>query len=172
MSRILFFGTILFLVSLSYSQQQKYSQEELFTIRASAPPKLWELFNSIGLNKDYEVYVGKLNPFYLWGDFDGDGKEDFVVQLLSKGIPSNLRIAVLLGVGKVIFIERDDSLRYPGLTAWYVVPKSETISQSPYEKTNTSPNLVGDGFEIVKVESSSSLIYWNGRRFVSYWRGD
>jgi hypothetical protein len=172
MSRLLFFGTILFLVSLSYSQQQKYSQEELFIIRASAPSKLWELFNNIGLNKDYEVFVGKLNPFYLWGDFDGDGKEDFVVQLLSRETQSDLRIAVLLGVGKVIFIERDDSLRYPGLTAWYVVPKYEIISQSPYERTKNPPTLVGDGFEIVKVEASSSLIYWNGRRFVSYWRGD
>ncbi|MBH0192450.1 MAG: hypothetical protein HP492_12045 [Nitrospira sp.] len=132
--------------------------------RASAPPALEEAIAKSGLEKEVVWDVTSLNPFYLRGDFDGDGSVDYVVRCAKKNSEA-VRLAVLHGHGKVSWLDKDKSLDYPSVLAWYVVSKQEA-------KAIGVSKLVGDGIMIVKPESSSSLVYWNGKRFVSSWQGD
>ena len=132
--------------------------------RASASPALEEAMAKAGLEKEAVWDMAGLNPFYLRGDFDGDGAVDYVVRT-SKKNSEDMRLAVLHGQGKVSWLDKDKSLDYPSVLAWYVVSKQEA-------KAIGMSKLVGDGIMIVKPESSSSLVYWNGKRFVSSWQGD
>jgi hypothetical protein len=34
------------------------------------------------------------------------------------------------------------------------------------------PKLKGDAIMVEKAESSSALLYWNGKAFATYWQGD
>lgn len=132
--------------------------------RASAPPALEEAIAKSGVEKESTWDVTGLNPFYLRGDFDGDGTVDYVVRC-AKENSEVVRLAVLHGQGKVSWLDKDKSLDYPSVLAWYVTSKQEA-------KAAGVANPIGDGIMIVKPESSSSLVYWNGKRFVSAWQGD
>jgi hypothetical protein len=141
-----------------------------FVARSSAPPEFWKIFHGIGLGREYEVDVDHLNPYYLSGDFDGDSRYDYAVKLRHRQTGQQ-RLAVVRGSREVAWLDRDDQLRYPTLTAWYVHPRYEPVEQGVGEGT-PPPALRGDAIIIMKVEASSSLIYWNASRFVSYWQGD
>ncbi len=111
------------------------------------------------------------NPYYQRGDFDGDGKTDFAVLCREKVDQQKTRLAILTGDKKVHWLDRDDLLQYPTLEAWHIVEKGETVYESPFANGDP-PVLTGDALMIIKLESSSALVYWNGKRFVSYWQGD
>ena len=73
-----------------------------------------ELREAVGLGKFAETYDldGSVNPFYLRGDFDGDGKPDYAFRIRSKTDQSagfaiwlsSLRRFVILGAGKPVQI--------------------------------------------------------------------
>lgn len=153
---------------------RKLTEEELFRNSSSAPPEMGKLFTHSGVSKQFNLYVGYLNPYYLSGDFDGDGKQDFLIQLSAKKKSSDWRIGVLFGNETFCFLERDDQLDYPGPSAWYVVPKMTKIPQGRLDGNGIKPpkTLLGDAIEMIQIEASSALVYWNGKRFVSYWQGD
>jgi hypothetical protein len=141
-----------------------------FVARSSAPREFWKIFHGIGLGREYEVDVDHLNPYYLSGDFDGDGRYDYAVNLRHRQTRQR-RLAVVRGSREVAWLDRDEQLRYPTLTAWFVHPRYESLEGGVGEVT-PPPTLQGDAIIIMKVEASSSLIYWNGSRFVSYWQED
>jgi hypothetical protein len=146
------------------------SHNTVFAIRESTRRNLWKLFEKAGLVGRYDIDLCHLNPFYLSGDFDGDGRVDFVVRLRkATGVDSG-QLAVLRGNGAVAWLTRDTLLRYPGPGAWYVHPRSEPVGQGVEERK--PPLLRGDAIMMIMPETSSALVYWNGRRFVSYWQGD
>ena len=108
----------------------------------------------------------------MQGDFDGDGRPDYVVRLKSKKVDAEIQDVVFLASGVTRWISKDTGRDYPG-PAWYVVFKHETVLKSPFEKENKKvPKLLGDGIMMVKPESSSALVFWNGTRFQIYWQGD
>lgn len=144
--------------------------DSLFAIKQSAPPQLWSIFKDSGLNTQYKVNFTHLNPFYYHGDFDGDNNTDYAVLLKENNGESN-RLTILCGNKDVHFLDPDKKLRYPPLTAWYVYSKNWNVDGSPYE-AKKAPELIGDALMIIQVEASSSLIYWNGKRFESYWMSD
>lgn len=156
-----------FILSQTKSRNDDY---DLWVISESAPHQMWTIINNSHIEKDYDVNLTRLNPFYYYGDFDGDGKTDYAVFLTSKQDKRD-RLAIFAGDGKVHWLDKDDELRYPTITAWYVHQKNWKVENSPFEDT-TAPKLIGDALMILKVEASSALIYWNGERFVSYWQGD
>ena len=51
-----------------------------------------------------------------------------------------------------------------------IYPKYEKVLLGAEE--GTPPILKGEGIMIYKLESSSSLVYWDGTRFSYYWQGD
>ncbi len=115
---------------------------------------------------------GRINPFYLRGDFDGDGKADYAVLVtdLRKGergivvCLSSAKSAIVLGAG-VPFNELTDL----SCEAWMVYP------QGPVERgvgEGPPPTLRGDAISINWPESASALAYWDGKKFRWYQQGD
>ena len=117
------------------------------------------------------VYDPRLNPFYLQGDFDGDGARDTAVLVKQKaggksGIAIVLKSRVeIIAAGKRIN-EMDD---FDWMNAWQVERKG-AVGQGAGE--DPPPKLKGDALLAVRLESSSGLIYWDGKRFRWYQQGD
>ncbi|OJT25677.1 hypothetical protein BO221_07415 [Archangium sp. Cb G35] len=132
------------------------------------PPDLKELWEKAG--GTVKEIKTELNPFYLSGDFDGDGRRDYVIWARRKGWTG---FVVLFANGKQARLDRDEQLTYPGTTDyWYVHSRHLPVKASPAEDGKPAPKLEGDALLFIKSEASSALVYWNGKRFVSYWQAD
>ena len=157
--------------SLVYSETQDCTDRDTeFSNRSSAPEKLWELIKESGIQEDYALGICGLNPWYLMGDFNGNGQYDFALLLRQRAGNNEQKLTVIWDSGKAVFLDRDDKLQYPSIEAWHIYPKYEKVLLGAEE--GTPPILKGDGIMIYKLESSSSLVYWNGTRFTYYWQGD
>jgi hypothetical protein len=114
---------------------------------------------------------GRINPFYLRGDFDGDGRPDYVVLITNPSGERGIAIcraashaADIIGAGVVL-----NKLADFNFDAWMVFPKG------PVEKgagEGPPPRLLGDAISIIWSESASALLYWDGRKFRWYQQGD
>ncbi len=120
--------------------------------------------------EEVELDVCHLNPYFLRGDFDGDGKPDYLVRLISAEPERPGRLAVIHGKGAVSWLDRSEELQYPGPNVWSVLP-GDPIEQSPYEEA-PPPSFRGDVIVMQRFEASSAYVYWDGERFRSYWVGD
>jgi len=120
-------------------------------------------------------FSSRINPFYLRGDFDGDGKADYAVLILSKphhddGIAiclSSLHKAEIIGAGVEFYKWKTKS--FGDFDAWHVHPKSSVgrgVGEGP------PPKLVGEAILVEKAEAWSGLLYWDGNRFLWYQQGD
>jgi hypothetical protein len=139
---------------------------------ASIPPFLAKRFATSGLSANYSIALDAINPFYLEGDFDGDGRPDFVTTLKPNKADAGPENVVFLGDGTVRWLSQDTGKDYPG-PSWYVVFRNEKITQSPFEDEGRKvPKLRGDAIMMVTPESSSALIFWSGKRFDIYWQSD
>jgi hypothetical protein len=122
------------------------------------------------LAKDYDVSF-KINPFYLHGDFNGDGKTDVAV-LVKQHSTGKLGIAIIhdatdkatiLGAGTAIGNGGDD---FEWMDSWQIYSK---------DRVGTGRNALkvhGDALLVSKSEAASALIYWNGKRYVWLQQGD
>ncbi|AKI99000.1 hypothetical protein ATI61_106379 [Archangium gephyra] len=133
------------------------------------PPDLKALWEKAG--GSVEDLKTELNPFYLSGDFDGDGRRDYVLWARREAWTG---FVVVFANGKQTRLEQDERLRFPGTTDyWYVHARHLPVNPSPAEdEAKPVPKLKGDALLFIKSEASSSLVYWNGKRFVSYWQAD
>jgi len=101
---------------------------------------------------------GEMNPFYLSGDFDGDGKLDFAVQVVrsgSKGVLiclSNRKTPLLVGAGSSTVWPSSQKWRFD---AWSIVPKESTAVSWP-------PNAKHDAILLDVKETANGLLYWDG----------
>lgn len=104
------------------------------------------------------VMNGDLNPFYLSGDFDGDGKLDFAVQVNraeSKGILiciSSRKAPILVGAGSSTIWPASQKWRFD---AWSIVPKESSEVSRP-------PKARHDAILLDVKEAASGLLYWDG----------
>ena len=161
----------LVLPSLAYSETHGCSDRDTeFSNISSAPEKLWFSIKETKIEEDYALGICGLNPWYLMGDFDDNGQYDFALFLRRLVGENETRLAVLWDSGKVVFLDRDEQLQYPTIEAWHIYPQYEKVLLGIEE--GTPPSLEGDGIMIYKLETSSSLVYWNGTRFTYYWQGD
>ncbi|MBZ5708916.1 hypothetical protein [Nannocystis pusilla] len=139
---------------------------------ANTPPELLERGAAAKIWGDHAVDRG-INPFYLRGDFDGDAAPDYLVSVVPKlGGGALPRLVVLRGGGRpAVWLDDDPGagLTLPARDAWYVHDRGTSVPAGPGGK---APALKGDGIVMMKLESSSALVYWDGSRFRSHWLSD
>jgi hypothetical protein len=125
------------------------------------------------LPKEYDVSF-RVNPSYLGGDFNGDGKIDVAV-LVTQRSTGKLGIAIIhgatdkvaiLGAGVGIGNGGDD---FEWMDYWQVYPKDRVALGS---SETTVPRFRGEALLVGKSEAASALIYWNGKRYVWLQQGD
>ncbi len=98
-----------------------------------------------------------LNPFYQSGDFDGDGHLDVAV-LVTRRATGEVGILLLHGgrEQRVLFGAGEDfgngGINFDWMTYWKVQPRRESGTR-------------GDALEVIKAESASGLIYWDGSTY-------
>ena len=120
---------------------------------------------------------GRINPFYLRGDFDGDGKPDYAILVVSnkdhsRGIAiwlSSQAKIFALGAGNPFKFSHGESVDFEFMDTWQVYGKK------PVERgvqAGPPPRLIGEALVVGKKESASGLIYWNGKQFAWYQQGD
>ncbi|PWT78539.1 MAG: hypothetical protein C5B58_15120 [Acidobacteria bacterium] len=122
------------------------------------------------LAKKYELSY-HINPFYLRGDFDGDGKID-VAAMVKQRSTGKLGIAIIngatekitiLGAGTSIGNGGDD---FEWMDSWEFRSKDRATNETKVA------NLRADALLVSKSESVSALIYWNGKRYAWLQQGD
>ncbi len=125
------------------------------------------------LDAKYQILFD-LNPYYLRGDFNGDGKADLALRI-KEAATAKVGIAifhaggkepVIFGAGKA-FGNGGDNFDY--LDVWYVYPKQKVGQGAGDEKP---PALTGEALYVEKTESASALIYWTGKGYKWYQQGD
>jgi len=123
--------------------------------------------------KQYDLSF-RINPSYLEGDFNGDGKMDVAV-LVTERSTGKLGIAIvhdttgkvtILGAGIGVGNGGDD---FAWMDSWQVYSKTRA-AHAPDE--TSVPRLRGDALLVEKSEAASALIYWNGKRYVWSQQGD
>lgn len=114
---------------------------------------------------------GKINPFYLRGDFFGNGKAVYAV-LVENGNQQGLMVCPgggakprVLGAGTEF-----NKMKDLNFNAWQVHAKTKGVERGVDE--GKPPVLLGDAILIEWEESASALVYWNGKQFVWYQQGD
>jgi len=122
--------------------------------------------------KEYDPSF-RINPFYLEGDFNGDGKMDIAVFVRERST-GKLGIAIVPGTnGKITILGAGIGIGNGGddfewMDSWKVYSKTRA-AHAPDE---TSPRLRGDALMVEKSEAASALIYWNGKKYVWSQQGD
>jgi hypothetical protein len=141
--------------------------------RHDVPESVQRAMSNSSLAKDYDVSF-HMNPFYLSGDFNGDGKIDVAV-LVKQRSTGKLGIAIvhgatdkitILGAGTAISNGGDD---FAWMDTWQVCTKATVAQQTA--KTH-APHVRGDALLVAKSEAASAVIYWNGKRYVWSQQGD
>jgi hypothetical protein len=101
------------------------------------------------------VLVAHINPFYLQGDFNGDGKRDTAVLIKSRTSGK---------VGIAIFLA--------GKHTPAVVGAGKPIGNGGGMTDEAPPKLRGDALLVEATDSASALIYWTGSVYAWYQQGD
>jgi len=115
-----------------------------------------------------------LSPFYLRGDFNGDGKID-VAALVKQRSTGKLGIAIIHGQGNKVTIlgggtaigNGDDDFKW--MDNWQIYTKDAGANAA---RAQSLPHLRGDALFVGKSEAASALIYWNGKHYVWLQQGD
>lgn len=140
---------------------------QISDLEFNIPAEIRRFFEGKSDLAKYEI-SSRINPFYLRGDFDGDGGMDFAVLVLERkskrrGLiilnPKRGSFAVI-GAGQNFL--RSDGYNYIdfGFKAWSVYSKSK-IEQSLEEET-PPPKLLAEAILVEWPEAGSGIIYWNG----------
>jgi len=127
----------------------------------------WLRVNRYGQTHEIACYA---NPFYLRGNFDGTGPLDLAVLVVEKATKKRGVLVVhrptmnayLVGAGTAVGNGGDD---FTWLGYWRVEapPRSPSIAGGP-----SIPRFVSEVLYVVKPESASAWIGWNGRQYLWY----
>jgi hypothetical protein len=152
-----------------YSTGQKIAQENLpdAILVALAAPEFDQKFDINPV----------MNPFYLRGDFDGDGRPDYAVWIKARktgesGIAiwlTSRKRFIILGAGVPFRFAGSAERNFSNLDVWQVYEK-KTVEEGV--EAGAPPRLIGEAILIGKSESGSGLIYWDGKIFKWYQQGD
>jgi hypothetical protein len=142
---------------------------------SSIPSYIQDAFDKSPLSKTHE-FSFQINPHYLQGDFNGDGKLDTAILVKEKssgkfGIAifhQGSRHIILLGAG-IKFGIWEDGDNFDWMNVWSVFLKG------PVERgfeAGRPPKLKGDAILAEHADSASGLIYWNGQQYIWYQQGE
>jgi hypothetical protein len=157
-------STFLITISVFSAGQLKYDRG----IDVNLPQGVLKRFESEKFLKSYDLY-DKVNPFYLRGDFDGDGVPDYAILVTSRstkqvGIAiarSGAKKIEVLGAGGVNL--QDGSVKdFAWMDVW-VVERKHKLEANDLDKPIGA--MVGEGITVEKSESASALIYWDGKQY-------
>lgn len=135
--------------------------------RHDIPEVVKRAITSDPLAKKYDLSF-RVNPFYLHGDFNGDGKIDVAV-LVKQRSTGKLGIAIVhgtthkvtvLGAGSGFGNGGDD---FEWMDSWEVYSKDRVANEAGEAGIT---RVRGDALLVSKNEAASALIYWNGKRYV------
>ena len=123
---------------------------------------------------DLYALEAQMNPFYLQGDFNGDGSTDTAIFVREKQSTKRGLLVVhgatnesyVLAAGTEFNGRGDDFSR---INAWKVYPRGP-VSQGA--SGSEPPPLQGDGLLLEVLESASGIIYWAGDGYAWYQQGD
>ena len=134
-----------------------------------------ELILDCGFNSDIYKLSAWMVPRTQSGDFDGEGTIDEAVQVIRKS-DRKRGIAICRGgswlaiVGMSGKMGKHLTAKYFDHIDWWQAVPNDRVPQGTGE--SVPPNLLGDALAIGKQDSSSALVYWNGKKFTGYWQGD
>jgi hypothetical protein len=137
------------------------------------PDSIKKALTNGSAGKKYDL-SSRMNPSYLEGDFNGDGKMDTAV-LVKERSSGKFGIAIVHGTtGKVTILGAGIAIGNGGddfewMDSWQVY--SRTHAAHAAGETSV-PHLRGDALLMEKSEAASALIYWNGKRYVWSQQGD
>jgi hypothetical protein len=147
--------------------------DDLDFVRASSLPEgVLEVLKQMPHADDY-VLSDHLNPYYLQGDYDGDGALDTAVLVRNKSsrkagiaiVHGRTPAVALLGAGQ----DLEGMDEFDWMDAWSSQPKGAVGIGVGEEQALA---LKGDAILAIKTEAASGLIYWDGKRFAWYQQGD
>ena len=144
-----------------------------YPLSASVPPGVLRVLEADAEAGRYAL-TARLNPFYVHGDFNGDGRTDTAVLVRNRDskkigiaiVHAGARSAIILGAGRSFGNGGDD---FKWMDAWHLYPRA-TVERGA--GGGAPPVLRGDALMVIKTESASALIYWNGKRYAWYQQGD
>lgn len=180
--RNIFFLSLL-LLSMNNLQAAEFSPQSDWcdydwNTSESVPPRLnlpvWacEVVTKNKLNQKYSPLVD-INPFFITGDFEGDHQTDIAIRIKNNQT-GDVGLAIIHFRSKHIFIiaagqesGRGKDLRW--FDMWSILPKG-TIGNSSFE--SQSLTLKGDALVLIKSESASAILYWDGKKYAWYQTSD
>jgi hypothetical protein len=137
------------------------------------PDAVKRALTSGSTGKKYDLSF-RINPSYLEGDFNGDGKMDVAV-LVKERSTGKVGIAIVPGTtGKVTIVGAGIGIGNGGddfewMDSWQVFSKARAAHAAGEVSV---AHLRGDALLVEKSETASALIYWNGKRYVWSQQGD
>jgi hypothetical protein len=137
------------------------------------PDAVKKALTSGSTGKKYDLSF-RINPSYLEGDFNGDGKMDVAVLVKERStgkigiaiVPGTTGKVTILGAGIGIGNGGDD---FEWMDSWQVYSKTRAAHAAG---ESSVAHLCGDALLVEKSEAASALIYWNGKRYVWSQQGD
>jgi len=99
---------------------------------------------------------GRINPFYLSGDFDGDGITDFAVQVKSKTSKA-YDVLFCFGNGKRILWPAGGS-NDAQYDCWWLMPKGGKL-------LSVYPQVKHDAINVGITDEGGGVLYWTGKKF-------
>ncbi|MFO0706358.1 MAG: hypothetical protein U0412_05855 [Nitrospira sp.] len=150
-----------------------WAAEPTWQEQQNLPPWALSILEEKSVASAYALST-RLNPYFLHGDFNGDGELDVAVLVVRKAtgqqgiaiLHAGERTAHVVGAGRAVGNGGED---FSWLDAWSVVVK-RPIQQGATGKK--SPVLRGDALLVQKLESASALLYWDGAAYRWYQQGD
>ena len=169
---------LVLLLSFPALSQLDYSRKVAWNLPDDAQKRLDEVKFF-----DYYQLSDGVNPFYVRGDLDGDGKPDYAILVTSKKTDNRFIVICRTGSKKIeILTDRNKSIIFDAarpaptdpnfnwMDAWQITPRRDLDENELNEKT--PPPMRGEGILAEKTESASVIIYWTGKGYHWYQMGD
>lgn len=133
---------------------------------ANVPPWFLERLATAGMSDVYNIAYDVSNPFYLRGDWDGDGQADLAVRVRHRA-SGDTRIAFARRAAASIDMLSEGD--WTSTFVWRVHARGERIGHGV---GGDPPVLQGEAVYLEKPEAASLILYWNGARLLRYQLGD